>query len=278
MASFRHAGLDLHHVVFDGDDSLTPRLFVNGSGSTIDEVRPLLPRFAGRSSLAVADHRGIGRSSVPHDQPSMADFAGDAVALLDHLDWPEVDLIGVSFGGMVAQEVACTHPGRIRRLVLMCTSSGGAGGSSYPLHDLIGLPADERRRIVPTLQDTRFDDEWLRTHDGPIERLVVAAPDRSNTVGYVMQMEARRHHDVWDRLSAVSAPTLVAAGRHDGIAPLENGRRLAERIPNATFREYDGGHMFFLQDRRALRDVEAFLSGGLAPAATAPRTKADPGE
>lgn len=260
MASFRHAGLDLHHEVLDGDASLTPRLFVNGSGSTIDEVRPLLSRFAGNARLAVADHRGIGRSAVPHEQPSMADFAGDAVALLDHLAWPVVDLIGVSFGGMVAQEVACTQPSRIRRLVLMCTSSGGAGGSSYPLHELIGLSADERRRIVPTLQDTRFDEEWLRTHDGPIERMVAATPDRSNTVGYVMQMEARRRHDVWDRLQAVSAPTLVASGRHDGIAPVENGRRLAARMPNATFRAYDGGHMFFLQDRRALVDVEAFLS------------------
>lgn len=277
MASFRHAEVDLYHEVLDGDRSLTPRLFVNGSGAAIDEVRPLLGSFAGRCPLAVADHRGTGRSSTPDRQPSMSDFADDCVALLDHLDWPQVDLIGISFGGMVAQEFACTHPTRVRRVVLMCTSSGGAGGSSYPLHELIDLPAEERRRIVPTLQDVRFDEEWLRTHDGPLERLVATSPDRSNTVGYVMQMEARRHHDVWDRLPAMTAPTLVAAGRYDGIAPLDNGRRLAGRLPNATFREYDGGHMFFLQDRRALIDLEAFLSHDDQPATSTLDARVDRG-
>lgn len=249
-----------------GDEALgPPRLFANGSGSSIDDVRPLLARFAAGRVLAVLDHRGTGRSGVPSEPPRMSDFADDLLALADHLGWATFDLIGVSFGGMVAQEVAVRSPERIRRLVLMCTSAGGDGGSSYPLHELMDLDDEERRRIMPRLQDARFDEEWLRTHDGPIERLVTASTTRPNTVGYRMQMEARRGHDVWDRLGAVTAPTLVASGAHDRIAPPENGRRIAERIPDAGHRVYDGGHMFFLQDRSFFGDMETFLGQDTDP-------------
>lgn len=244
-----------------GDEALgPPRLFANGSGSSIDDVRPLLSRFAGGRTLAVVDHRGTGRSGVPNRMPRMVDFADDLLVVADHLGWATFDLIGVSFGGMVAQEVAVRAPERIRRLVLACTSAGGDGGASYPLHELMDLDDTERRRVMPRLQDARFDEEWLRSHDGLVERMVTAPSTRPITAGYRMQMEARRHHDVWDRLVDVTAPTLVASGEHDRIAPPENGRRIAERIPDACYRVYDGGHLFFLQDRSFFGDLEDFLS------------------
>jgi 3-oxoadipate enol-lactonase len=190
----------------------------------------------------------------------MGDFADDVRALVTQLDWNSVDVIGVSFGGMVAQEMACRSSERIRRLVLACTSAGGAGGSSYPLHELSDLDEETRRRVMPRLQDTRFDDEWLRTHQGPVERLVGNAGRPSNTVGSRMQMDARRRHDVWNCLGGVTVPTLVASGVFDGIAPPDNGRRIAGRVPGATFREYQGGHLFFLQDPAFFVDLERFLA------------------
>lgn len=261
MPSFvSRSGLVLACAVVSGRASSTPRLFLNGSGSSIDDIEPLLPRFAGSASLATLDHRGLGRSEMPTASPSMADFAADAIDLADHLRWPLFDLVGVSFGGMVALELACTHPDRVRRLGVLCSSAGGAGGASYPLHELIDLSPEERRRVLPVLQDSRFDEEWLASHEGLVERMVQSPSRTPNTVGYRMQMEARRHHDVWSRLPNVTSPTLVASGRFDRIAPPENGRHLAERIPLATYAEYDGGHMFFLQDRRAFSDLESFLS------------------
>ena len=190
----------------------------------------------------------------------MGDFADDVRAVIEHLGWTSVDVIGVSFGGMVAQEMACRSSQRIRRLVLACTSAGGAGGSSYPLHELSDLDEETRRRVLPRLQDTRFDEEWLRTHQGPAERLVTATRRSPNTVGSRMQMEARQRHDVWDRLGGVTVPTLVASGVFDGIAPPDNGRRIAGRVPDATFREYQGGHLFFLQDPTFFEDLENFLT------------------
>ena len=69
----------------------------------------------------------------------MADFAGDLLGLLDHVGWDRCHAIGVSFGGMVLQEAAATAPERFDRVVLACTSPGGDGGASYPLHELVGL-------------------------------------------------------------------------------------------------------------------------------------------
>jgi pimeloyl-ACP methyl ester carboxylesterase len=75
------------------------------------------------------------------------------------------------------------------------------------------------------------------------------------------QLQARRHHDVCSRLGAIRCPTLVACGRYDGIAPLANGEWIAAHAPGAELRVYEGGHVFFLQDQRALPEVGAFLQG-----------------
>ncbi len=75
-------------------------------------------------------------------------------------------------------------------------------------------------------------------------------------------MEARSHHDVWDRLPAITGPTFVGCGRYDGIAPPANSEAIAGRIPHAELHVYEGGHLFFIQDPTAFPDVIGFLRGG----------------
>ena len=75
------------------------------------------------------------------------------------------------------------------------------------------------------------------------------------------QLGARRQHDTYDRLDRITAPTLVAAGRYDGIAPVRNAEALAERIPDARLEVFEGGHLFLVQDPAAYPAVVAFLKG-----------------
>ena len=168
---------------------------------------------------------------------------------------------------MVAQELAVTWPERITRLALVCTSPGGPGRASYPLHELAALPAAEAAALGLRLLDTRFTPEWLAAH--PHDRAMVEArADRNATPrsdatrqGELEQLDARRHHDVWDRLPRVTCPTLVAGGRYDGIAPPANSEAIASQIAGAELRLYEGGHLFFLQDRAAFPDILGFLAG-----------------
>lgn len=245
-----------------------PVLFVGGTGGDL-RARPNvldgpLPRHF---EVLAYDQRGQGRSDKPDLPCTMADYADDAAGLLDAVGWDRAHVVGVSFGGMVAQELVLRHPGRVDRLVLACTSSGGAGGASYPLHELEDLPGDERFATGLALSDRRRDRTWQEAHPEELAHLAtlaeaqaaVGADDPELATGRRRQLEARRGHDTWDRLGGITSPTLVCAGRHDGIAPLANSEALVARIPRAELQVFEGGHLFLLQDPAAWPAIIGFL-------------------
>jgi pimeloyl-ACP methyl ester carboxylesterase len=260
--------LDIYYEI-RGDDTATtgPRLLMfNGSGSTITAAAPLIDVLARSCEVLVHDQRCLGRSTVTDQQPTMADYAADGAALLDHVGWDSCCVFGISFGGMVAQEFAVTWPQRVERLALFCTSAGGGGRSSYPLHELASRTPAERAAISIVNLDTRFDRQWLETHpaDKALFEMMAerAAAPRSDEQrrGEAMQLEARRRHDVWDRLSRITSPTFIGCGRYDGLAPPANSHAIRDRVPHAELHEYEGGHLFTVQDQRALRDLATFLT------------------
>jgi 3-oxoadipate enol-lactonase len=246
-------------------------LFFNGSGATLKSTALLIGALAKTCTVLAHDQRGLGETSVPDGPYTMAQYAQDGAALLDHVGWDTCAIVGISFGGMVAQEFAVSYPQRVEKLVLLCTSAGGDAGSSYPLHELGALPAEERAARITTLTDTRFTPEWLATH--PDDAAMVTMRNEQATVpksketikGEMLQLGARISHDVSDRLHLVTAPTFVTAGRFDGIAPIENSEEIVKRLPNATLSIYEGGHIFTAQDRQAIVDIRTFLSTGQRP-------------
>jgi pimeloyl-ACP methyl ester carboxylesterase len=256
-------GIDVYYEVCGSG----PRLLAfNGSGATIESAAPMIERLSARFEVLIHDQRCLGLTTVPDAQPTMADYAADAAALLDHVGWPTTRVFGMSFGGMVAQEFAVTWPERVERLALLCTSPGGAGGSSFPLHTLSEKSEEERDRLWLWTTDSRYTPEFLAEH--PFDRMIVAmmtgmrnAPKAAATErGEAMQIEARRHHDVWDRLSRITCPTLIAYGRYDMLAPPSNSEAIAGRIAGSELHGYEGGHLFAYQDPTAWGEIMDFIA------------------
>lgn len=248
-----------------GSDSGPRLLYCNGSGSTIADITAQLALIGDGFELLSFDYRGLGGATPPQHDFTMTDIAADIAALLDHVGWRRARVVGISFGGMVAQEFAVTHPDRVERLALIVTSAGGAGGSSYPLHTLAGLTPAERAARMIELIDRRWTPDYLAAHRA--DRLIVQfetermATPRSpaDETAFAAQLRARATYDVWDRLPAIDCPTWVASGRYDGIAPPANGAAIASRIEDAEFHLYDGGHALLFQVPQAQRDLRAFL-------------------
>lgn len=278
------AGLDDYRIEFVTVGGVRLRLAVTGTGpplmflfgsggaGTIDNAKPFVDRFSKYFSVACPDQRGLGQSDIPAGPWSMSDYAADSFGLADHLGWDTFSVIGISFGGMVGLEMAATAPDRIDRMVVWGASPGG-DAHSYPLHELDGLPADERLARFAEIMDTRLDGRWGVGEPTPEAQLVQAvlerggspwsvAPgrDESRNAGLALQLEARRGHDVVDRLGRITCPVFVGAGTYDGLAPVRNAEVMQAGLPNCELKVYDAGHFFYLT-AKAFSDSMEFLNG-----------------
>lgn len=242
-------------------------LFIGGTGADLrrPETRLFgpLPRHF---ELLTYDQRGLGQSAKPDIPYHMTDYADDAARLMDAIGWDQAHVVGVSFGGMVAQELVLRHPQKVRKLVLCCTASGGAGGSSFAYHKLRPMSADEMAALKVKITDIRHDDVWAKEHPDKYRVLygLAAADPFADEPGHAegarRQVAARAGHDTWDRLPSIACPVLVMGGRHDGIVPREVAHNLASRIPGAKFQLFEGGHLFMLDDARAFEEMVVFLN------------------
>jgi len=249
-----------------------PLLIMSGTGGDLRCSPNIFEMsIAQHFEILAYDQRGLGQTSRPDSPYAMADYADDANALLDAVRWNRCLVMGISFGGMVAQEFALRYPHRIERLVLACTSSGGAGGASYPLHELADLPVEDYVRRVLQLSDTRRDAVWQAANpaqfqallDQTLKGLQVGADEPGRHIGSRRQLEARARHNTYERLPTLRMPVYICGGRYDGIATPANLKAIQKQIPGARLELFEGGHLFFIQDPRAFDRMVAFLRGNL---------------
>ena len=285
MPTIDVAGIDLYYERSGPEGDAHRLLFFNGSGATLATTGILIKPFAERFDVVAHDQRGMGQTSIPPGPYTMADYAADGAALLDHLGWDSCRVVGVSFGGMVAQEFAVTFPERVERLALACTSPGGSLGASYPLHELADLDEVARAARLVEIVDTRFTPEWLADH-----------PDQRALADFIA---ARRDGDKSDESAGArpsswrpGAPTTSATGwaaspAHAGGGrplrrhrPVPNSEAIAARVPGADLRVYEGGHMFFIQDptampRSSTSSTPRLSAGVRSPDGSAPEQDGD---
>lgn len=245
-----------------------PVLFIGGTGADLRAKPNVLDGPLPKTRrVIVYDQRGLGQTDKPNIDYSMSDYADDAAAIVKALDCNHLDVIGVSFGGMVALHLALRHPEVVGKLVLCCTSSGG-DYSSYPFHELPeDLSAEQRLRTLMPVNDTRRDQKWQEEHPEIVASMLEytkahaiedhATPEFKQ--GARRQLVARSQHDVQQRLGEITAETLICAGKYDAIAPSENQHALRSGLKNSELKWYEGGHLFLTQDKQALQDIVAFM-------------------
>ena len=234
-----------------------PLLLIQGLGYARWGWEPVLEPLARSFEVILFDNRGIGGSDAPPGPYTTSELAADAVQVLDEAGVGRAHVLGTSLGGMVAQELALSHPERVEKLVLACTTPGGSDA----------FPMPEQTVALMTNGATLREFVGNALAPPPDERLVEAIlVHRERTAqpleAWSAQAAAGAGFDAFERLPAIAAPTLVVHGTEDVVVDPRNAPLLASRIPDARVELVaGGGHLFFWeQPERFVELVTEFLS------------------
>lgn len=190
------------------------------------------------------DNRGIGESSKPAGPYTTELFAQDTKALVDHLGITDFHLMGVSMGGMIAQEYALAFPSDLRSLTLACTYAAPGPFCSRmfslwaDMAPVMGVPAVMRDVTLWAFTQRFFADRESELAEFETAMAYMNQP----TSAYLAQLHSIRHHDTVERISQITMRTLVLAGEEDILIPVQLSRALHDLIPGSEFRTIPGGH------------------------------------
>lgn len=222
-------------------------LFIQGVAVHGDGWLPQIESLASGYRCISFDNRGMGRSGPVPSKLSVEGMAEDAFALLDHLEIGSAHIVGHSLGGVIAQQMALTHPERCRSLSLLCTVSRGADATKLSgrmlwlgVASMIGPRRSRRRAFLQII--TAPGSVPSGTEDELAERLrPLFGHDLAERPPIAMkQLAALRAYDSSERLEDLAGmPTLVVSAAHDLIAPPRCGRALAAAIPGARYVEIE---------------------------------------
>lgn len=264
MPSVRLGDVDLYYELIDCTEpwrsGAPPAVLLHGLGTDRRLWFYQVPAFCARVPILLVDLRGHGRSSAPPGEWTVADMARDVVRLLRHLGAEKAHLVGLSLGGMVAQQFALDYPYATASLVLADTIAGPPPGAERPLREALAfIEGHAMREIAEVRISTAFSaavDPAMRGH--LIEQ--VALDDHA---AYVRAARAAFSFDVRERLGEVAAPTLVVVGEADRTFPLAWMEEVAARIGGARLVRLAGaGHISNMERPQAFnRAVLDFLGG-----------------
>ena len=228
-----------------------PLLLIQGmSGTHLTWGEPFLSRLEADFDCVVFDNRGIGNSAETAEPFTTADLAADALAVMDAADLGTAHLLGISMGGMTAQQLALSHPERLRSLTLGCTYCGGPGSSLADPADAQALfeafASGDLQRALRAAYEINLSPTFRadESNYAAFTTMASALPARQTTVQ--LQLQAVVGHDTQARLAEIAAPTLVIHGTADRMIPVANGELIASLIPGARLELLEGvGHMFW---------------------------------
>lgn len=265
MAKVAVRGTELH---YERAGSGEPLLLIQGmSGTHVAWGEPFKGALEESFDVVAFDNRGIGLSERISEPFTIAEMAEDTAALLNELGWESAHVVGISMGGMIAQELALAHPGRLHSLTLGCTYCGGSGSQLMPQENaeklLAGFASGDREQAIRAGYEVNLSPTF-RADAGTFSvfhEMATSVPAARDIIQ--LQLQAILGHDTSTRLGEVAAPTLIVHGTVDGVLPYANGEQIASLMPGARFETLeDVGHMFWWEQPQ--RSAELIREHALA--------------
>jgi len=236
-----------YRIYGDGD----PLVMIMGYGSTMRLWDPMLIRsLSAYYKLIIFDNRGMGNTETGQRPFSIEQFADDTAGLMDALDIQQAHVLGWSMGGLIAEEVALRHPGKVNKLILYAAHCNADLFPSAPevvqkLTDMSGSPQERGMRFISTL----FPPDWLRSNQERIKEIFYrplgsTPPETMNK----QSLAIGKWKGCCDRLGEIKNAALIITGADDRLVPPRNAQYLAEKIPHAQLVSYEnGGHGLMFQ-------------------------------
>lgn len=248
--------------------SAIPLVLVGGMGTNYEVLEPLLCHLPG-FEIVVVEPPGTGESSTPIWPMPMSSHAGIVASVLESMGYQSINVMGLSWGGALAQQLGYEFPSLCRNLVLVSTSSG-LFSVPAPLAVLSKYATPRRLTDPDYMAEIAGEIYGGKQKSNPeiarrYARNITKCADR----GYYYQLWTITTWTSYPWLGQLQQPTLIVAGNDDPLVPLKNARILADHIPHATLKVLEDGHLLFLNRPAELgRLVASFLADGK----TTPRT------
>jgi len=257
-----------HELHYERTGSGEPLLMIQGmSGTHVSWGEPFLGALRESFDVIAFDNRGIGLSA-PIDGPfTILEMAEDAAGLLDRLVIESAHVVGISMGGMIAQDLALSHPERLRSLTLGCTYCGGPGSKLMPQENVeilaAGMMSGDRDKAIRASYEVNLSPAFRADESryAAFHEMATTVPAAKRTIE--LQAQAIFGHDTSGRLGEIQTPTLIVHGTEDGVLPYPNGELIASLMPAARLETLeDVGHMFWWE--RPERSAELIREHALA--------------
>ena len=247
MPSIDAGGSELHYLRAGSGE---PMLLIQGMSAThMAWGRPFLAPLEESFECIVFDNRGMGLSGQAQLPFEITDLAGDVAALLDALEIERAHVVGISMGGMIAQELALAHPERVRSLTLGATYCGGPEGTLMDPADLQMLAAamasGEREQVFRAMWEINLSPAFREDESRFAEFCAMGSALPAPREVIVQQMQACAAHDTSTRLAGLEVPTQVIHGTADRLLGVNNGIQIAALLSVEPQLLEDVGHMFW---------------------------------
>ena len=244
-----------------------PLLMIMGLGATIDWWHPrFIEQLEKNFKLIIFDNRDAGRSGKAKNSYQIKDFASDSNGLLAKLEIKKSHVLGISMGGMIAQELAIQYPERVNKLVLVSTSPGSSK-SIFPSQEVISTLSKDRKdvpveKLIDDFISLLYTDEFLQDNADSMQDIKQRMMKHLiDPIAYQRQLTAILNHNALSRLENLKIPTLVLHGKQDILMPPGNAELIADAIPNTKLKYYKGaGHALLSHEPLSTgKEVVSFL-------------------